>query len=192
MNRRLILTIVSACAIALTLSGTVLARSGSLPSGELRRLRAAVAPYHNFAAAEAAGYSIVGEPCVESPDGAMGFHAVNRSLTADLVSDALQPEILLYAPRSNGTLELVGVEYFQIALANTAGGPRPWFEATPPPLGFATTAPTVLGQTFNGPMPGHNPSMPWHYDLHAWVFEANPAGVFAPWNPAISCATAAG
>jgi hypothetical protein len=36
-------------------------------------------------------------------------------------------------------------------------------------------------------MPGHNPSMPWHYDQHVWLFETNPSGLFAPFNPALSC-----
>ena len=78
-------------------------------------------------------------------------------------------------------------EYFAVALANTANGPAPWFESTPPPDGFFNSAPSVLGRTFDGPMPGHNPQMPWHYDLHAWLFEANPAGTFVPFTPALSC-----
>jgi hypothetical protein len=36
-------------------------------------------------------------------------------------------------------------------------------------------------------MLGHNPQMPIHYDLHLWVGRHNPAGLFAQWNPAISC-----
>jgi hypothetical protein len=29
--------------------------------------------------------------------------------------------------------------------------------------------------------------MPWHYDLHVWLWEDNPTGLFAMFNPAISC-----
>lgn len=36
-------------------------------------------------------------------------------------------------------------------------------------------------------MPGHNPVMPIHYDLHVWVAEVNPSGLFPPFNPAVSC-----
>jgi hypothetical protein len=32
-------------------------------------------------------------------------------------------------------------------------------------------------------MPGHGPNEPEHYDLHAWVWHANPDGVFAEFNP---------
>jgi hypothetical protein len=36
-------------------------------------------------------------------------------------------------------------------------------------------------------MAGHAPGMPIHYDLHVWVVERNPAGVFAQWNPSVQC-----
>ena len=36
-------------------------------------------------------------------------------------------------------------------------------------------------------MTGHSPGMPVHYDLHVWLFDSNPDGVFAPWNPSVSC-----
>jgi hypothetical protein len=36
-------------------------------------------------------------------------------------------------------------------------------------------------------MPGHNPTMPIHYDLHLWFWADNPAGFFAPFNPNLSC-----
>jgi hypothetical protein len=29
--------------------------------------------------------------------------------------------------------------------------------------------------------------MPIHYDLHAWIWQANPAGVFEMWNPKVDC-----
>jgi len=163
------------------------AGDGPLPP-EVQEVRAAVARYHSFGQAERDGYSVEGEPCVASPAGTMGIHAVNPPLLADPAIDARQPELLLYVPKSNGKLELVGVEYWTIASANTAAaGPIPWFGAARPPLGFFTPTPSVLGQTFDGPMEGHTPTMPWHYDLHVWVAEANPSGVFAMFNPAISC-----
>jgi hypothetical protein len=36
-------------------------------------------------------------------------------------------------------------------------------------------------------MPGHNPTMPVHYDVHVWLFQENPSGFFAPFNPNLSC-----
>ncbi len=41
-----------------------------------------------------------------------------------------------------------------------------------------------------GPMEGRQPLLPeglHHYDLHVWLWKTNPAGVFAPTNPALRC-----
>jgi hypothetical protein len=158
--------------------------------GPWQQVRTLSARYHSYDQALAAGYSAAGEPCVESPDGAMGIHAVNGSLASDLAIDPLQPEILLYLPDETGAFQLIGVEYFSVALANSDAGPIPWFGGAPPDAGWFNPAPTVLGQTLQGPMPGHNPSMPWHYDRHVWIWADNPAGMFEPFNPALTCPTA--
>lgn len=156
-------------------------------SPELRAVKHATAQYHAVANAEHDGY-VQASPCEQSPAGGMGYHYVNQALALDPAIDPLRPEVLLYAPDRNGKLRLVGVEYFAVALANTPSGPAPWFGPTPPPAGFFNPAPTLFGQTFDGPMAGHAPQMPWHYDLHAWVGERNPSGTFAPWNPRVHCA----
>lgn len=174
-----------ALALFLALYTTSVTFAASL--GPWQDVKAATAPYHSLAQAVAAGYSIDGEPCVVSPDGGMGIHAVNRSLAGDLTIDPLRPEILLYEPDADGALKLVGVEYFEVALANSDEGPIPWFGANEPDAGWFNPAPSVLGQKFDGPMPGHNPFMPWHYDQHIWLWTDSPAGMFAIWNPAVSC-----
>jgi hypothetical protein len=152
--------------------GAVVAGDGSLPS-EWRQVRAAVARYHSFEQAARDGYTIENEPCVSSPDGTMGIHAINPALMADTTIDPLRPEILLYVPKDNGQLELVGVEY--------------WMADADGDLATDDDRPTVLGHPVDGPMPGHNPMMPVHYDLHVWVAEEHPSDLFAPFNPAISC-----
>lgn len=152
--------------------GSVAAGSGSL-TPELRAVRAAVAKYHDYDNAVAAGYSLAGEPCIASPVGTMGFHAVNGALIGAGVIDPLRPNVLLYAPRSDGSLKLVGVEYMKVDADQN--------------LSTAGDRPSLFGHAFDGPMPGHNPSMPIHYDLHVWVVEGNPSGTFANFNPSISC-----
>ena len=149
------------------------AGDGSLPA-ELQDVRAAVARYHSFEQAENDGYSIrVAEPCVRSPLGTMGVHAANRELMEDPAIDPLRPEVLLYLPDASGNLKLVGVEYFKAdADQNVA---------------TADDRPSLFRRPFQGPMPGHNPTMPIHYDLHAWVAEENPSGLFAQFNPTLSC-----
>ena len=150
-------------------TGVVAAGDGPLPPN-LRAVRAAVARYHSVNQALAAGYVPAGD-CTQSPFGAMGIHYTNPALLGPGL-DPANPEVLLYLPTAEG-LKLVGVEYFQAdADQNLAtDGDRP----------------SLFGQPFNGPMPGHEPGMPVHYDLHVWVAENNPAGVFAQWNPSIAC-----
>jgi hypothetical protein len=143
------------------------------PSDELQAVKAAMARYHSFDQAEKDGYSVVGEPCVASPLGTMGIHAENEALMADPAIDPLRPELLLYVPKASGKLQLVGVEY--------------WKADADQSLATANDRPSVFGMPFDGPMPGHNPTMPVHYDLHVWLFADNPSGLFAPFNPTLSC-----
>jgi hypothetical protein len=133
---------------------------------QLADVRKATAKYHDVNVALADGY-VPAPVCAAHPtEGGMGFHYIKPSLAGDLESNELQPELLLYAPTAAG-LKLVGVEYFQA----DAGQGRP----------------SLFGQGFNGPMPGHEPGMPVHYDLHVWLWEHNPAGMFAEWNVNVTC-----
>lgn len=164
------LSAVAAGAVALGATGTASGqgRETATEGSELAAVRAATARFHDVAVAEAAGYVPV-SPCEELPgSGAMGVHYLNPALAADGAVDPRRPEVLLYLPAEDG-LRLVGVEWFVAEAA--AGGTRP----------------QVLGVPFDGPMPGHSPDMPTHYDLHAWVWSHNPTGTFAAWNPALSC-----
>ena len=133
---------------------------------QLAAVKAATAKYHNVEAALADGY-VPASPCEASAAGAMGFHYIHpvRMTSPAIVGE--QPEILLYVPRPNGKLRLVGVEYWRAA----AAGPKPM----------------LFGQPFEGPMAGHAPGMPVHYDLHVWIWAHNPSGMFAQYNPAVSC-----
>ncbi len=163
-----------AAAAILVMSAVVAAAAAiASPPDELQAARAATARYHSFEQAQKSGYSVAGEPCVASPLGTMGFHAINAALMADPAIDPLRPEILLYVPKPNGKLKLVGLEY--------------WKADADQSLLTATDRPSLFGVPFNGPMPGHNPTMPVHYDLHVWLFADNPRGIFAPFNPAVSC-----
>lgn len=155
-------------------------------------VRNATAAFHDVDNAMAAGYALpVGEPCVWSPAGTMGLHMPNSALLASFPVEPTQPEVLLYLPKNGGGFKLVAVEYLQPVLyRNTATGDvAPWFPATGVPAGYVVVnpAPSLFGQTFQGPMAGHGPGMPWHYDLHVWAWAPNPSGTFAQWNPAIGC-----
>jgi hypothetical protein len=166
------------------------ARAAHSNAAAMRGVRQATAGYHDVDKAVAAGdVAPEAAACVEVPGlGAMGVHSVNLGLASDLVIDPLRPEVLLYLPKQGGGFRLIGVEYVVVALVATPTGPAPWFAQAAPPYPFVNPAPEVFGQTFDGPMAGHEPGQPWHYDLHAWAWAPNPAGAFAQFNPSLSCA----
>ena len=172
MSRSLIAALILAAMLGVLAISAAAAGIGKL-APDWRDVRAAVARYHSFQQAERDGYTVAGEPCVSSPDGTMGIHAINPTLMADATIDPLRPEILLYVSKANGELKLVGVEY--------------WMADADGDLTTDADRPSVLGQPADGPMPGHTPTMPVHYDLHVWLVAENPTGLFAPFNPAISC-----
>ena len=150
---------------------------------DVAKVRKATEKYHDVNKAIADGY-MPSPVCDENPGvGGMGYHYVNPTLAMDPKIDLTTPEILLYAPSSEAEkedgkteLDLVGVEYFYGIGAPDTQVPNP-----------APPAPILFGLPFDGPMLGHIPGMPPHYDLHVWIWRSNPSGIFAPWNPKVSC-----
>jgi len=137
----------------------------------LAQLRRDLAPYADVDRALADGFVPVSE-CTESPAGGMGVHYLHPARAMAPV-DASSPAILLYSPTRDGGLELIGAEWFQADADQD--------------LATDTDRPSLWGRPFAGPMAGHEPGMPVHYDLHVWLFDSNPAGVFAEWNTTVSC-----
>ena len=106
---------------------------------------------------------------MDYPKGAMGIHFVNVTIQGP--PDPMKPNVLIYEPVGK-ELKLVAVE---------------WLVPLTPDL---KQRPSLFGQSFMGPMEGHEPLIPKdyvHYDLHAWLFKNNPLGMFAPTNPEVSC-----
>jgi hypothetical protein len=137
--------------------------AGALPKvpPELEPVRAALDKYRDPVVAVRDGYfSTLG--CVQYPDGGMGVHFLNPRLFGP-VPDPMAPQILVYEPDAEGQLHLAtGVE----------------------------SRPEIFGQSFQGPMEGHEPLIPkevHHYDLHVWLFKENPAGLFNATNPDVNC-----
>ena len=175
MNGRVMLAAAALLTLAVAAGAAAITGGASAsPPDVVQAAKAAAANFHSIQQAEAAGY-VPASPCVESPAGGMGFHYENPALMADDAIDPARPEILVYAPKANGKLELVGVEY--------------WKADADQSLGTNADLPSLFGRAFEGPMPGHGPpgAMPIHYDMHVWVAEENPSGVFALFNPSLSC-----
>lgn len=147
-----------------------LEKTGVEDNRDLATLRAATAQFHRFDVAKKANYTyLFMNMCMvdQSPLqlGGMGYHYVNTDLLDDKV-DVAHPEALLYEPGSNGQLNLVAVEYVIPKAA--------WTQADPPRL---------FGRDFK-----LNAFDLWA--LHVWVWENNPSGLYADWNPRVSCANA--
>ncbi len=128
----------------------------------LASARSATAKYHDVNRALEDGF-INTQECVEVPGlGAMGIHFVRPDRIGNTTLNVREPEVLLYLPDEDGEFRLVGVEY-----------------VVPAPL--TTSVPTLYGRDFN-----FNPFRN-QYDLHAWIWRHNPSGMFADFNPKLSC-----
>lgn len=146
------------------------AAGGALTNDQLSAIasvRNATARFHDIADARAAGYtSQYPAGCAASPAGAQGFHYLNPALV-DATVELLKPELVMYEPQENGSLQLVGVDYVV-----------PFTQWT------ASEAPTLLGMPFMR----NEPLGVWA--LHIWAWRPNPTGMFAMWNPQVSCVNA--
>lgn len=136
----------------------------------LATMRRDLSRFRDVGVALLAGYVPV-SPCETSPEGGMGVHYLNPALVGS--TDPAAPAVLLYEPTADGGATLLGAEWFAVDADQD--------------LGTDADRPSLLGRPFDGPMLGHSPTMPVHYDLHVWLYEANPNGVFAPWNPRVGC-----
>jgi hypothetical protein len=129
----------------------------------LKSVRAATARFSSTAQARKAGY-LPDPTCVAVPSlGGMGHHWVNPALV-DPVFDPLHPEVVLYSRESGDNVKLVAVEYIVIDVGQAA----PTFDGHPFDVGGTPV-----------PVP--------HWSLHVWVHQQNPNGVFAPFNPTVTC-----
>lgn len=141
-------------------------------NAQLAEVRRLTAPYHNLDNAVAAGY-VLETRCISNPTlGAMGYHAVNATLRNDGEINLLEPDVLVYEKKPQGGYRLVAVEYFELVSS--------WEQAN----GLNAAPPTLFGA--NLPISDHPPFGP-HYELHVWLFKNNPSGMFASWNPTVSC-----
>ena len=147
---------------------------GRLPAGVHQALadaRSTLSKYRDPAAAVAAGY-IPTDTCIAGSAGGMGYHYVNiDNFLAGI--DINRPPVLVYVPTKDGGRTLGAAEWAAIDEDQD--------------LATDDDRPNLLGVPFNGPMLGHEDGEPIHYDLHAWLFVANPSGVLAPYNPKVTC-----
>jgi hypothetical protein len=167
--------------LAFISTGVAAADGGGEGGRKLRDVRRATAQFRNVDVAIAAGYGRFvdknGVACIDNPLGGMGIHYVNLDLVLDnppgtpSTVDPLRPEALVYEPR-DGELKLVALEYivFQAAWDAEHG-----------------SAPSLFGHQFAPIAEGNRYGIPAFYELHVWLWKANPRGMFQDWNPRVSC-----
>ncbi len=136
----------------------------SVLNRNVERIRQATAPYKDLAAAQAAGFPKTEPRCLSHPEmGVMGYHYADSRLLDDTLQ-LEKPEILLYAKDAEGRSVLTGVEYI-----------IPYSKWT------RKDAPRFLGRQLKR----SDPLQLWY--LHVWVWEENPSGLFADYNPKVKC-----
>lgn len=95
-------------------------------------------------------------------------------------TDFRLPAILIYEPQADGSLELVAVENLVFARAWHESGQaeRPTFHGVPYDSMSDDPATAIDEAHMFEP----------HFDRHVWIYRENPNGLFAQFNPAVSCA----
>lgn len=162
----LLVTVMVACATSATNSLRSVTRgySGAAVDGVVR-LRAATKTFTVLDNAVAAGYPREVKDCiVHEHHGAMGYHHLNtKYVDGTLVPE--HPQFLLYQRLENGTYQLNGAEFIVPY--------RFWARDSTPPV--------FMGQTLL-----REDAFKYWY-LHVWAWNANPDGLFADFNPNVSC-----
>ena len=151
------------------LSSLVIGSASAADSGRnslADHVRDANSRFKDVKVAVAEGYSPI--PCTSGIDGgAMGVHYVNPNYLKDAIPDLKRPQAVMYEPTADGKMALVAVEYI------TFKGPA-----------------SLGGQLFNFNGAPNRYGLDPFYELHVWVWKANPRGPFADMNPDVTCAHA--
>jgi hypothetical protein len=143
----------------------------------VRIVRDSTERFKDVKVAEAEGYALQ-FGCVSGDDfGAMGLHYINGNLVNGGVVDATRPQIVIYEPKPDGSLLLIGADYLVLADAWNAKHSGP---------------PELMGQFFHLFTSPNRFGLPNFYTLHVWAWKENPKGAFVNWHPNVSCASFAG
>lgn len=165
----------------------------------LAEVRAATERFRDVRVALAEGYirdpfdlcetaEMMGRPAAH---GAMGVHYFRPDLVGvtkppsprvdgdGTHTDFLQPSILIYEPQAGGSMELVAVENLVFQ--------RAWRDSgrSAPPSFHGVQYDTMQDDPATAADEAH--VFEPHFDRHVWIYRDNPSGVFAPFNPAVTC-----
>jgi hypothetical protein len=95
-------------------------------------------------------------------------------------TDFTKPGVLIYEPQADGSMALVAVENLVFLKAWEAAGNQE------PPSFHGVAWDKMVDDPATNVDEAHN--FEPHYDRHVWLYRENPNGVFAQYNPQVSCA----
>lgn len=189
----------AALAVVAGICGSV-ALAGNNGEPSLEEVKELTAKYQDVQVALAEGYIRDPGDICDTADmmgrpkelGAMGIHFFRPDLLGISAppnprvdgngthTDFLKPSILIYEPQADGSLELVAVENLVFAKAwHAAGHDRP-------PSFHGVEYDSMKDDPATAIDEAH--MFEPHYDRHVWLYRDNPNGVFAQFNPKVSCA----
>lgn len=167
---------------------------------DLAAVRAATERFRDVKVALAEGYVADPMNVCDTADmmgrpknlGAMGIHYFRPDLLGITAppnprvdgsgthTDFNQPAILIYEPQADGSLVLVAVENLVFAKSwHAAGNSRP-------PSFHGVEYDSMKDDPATAIDEAH--MFEPHYDRHVWLYRDNPNGIFAQFNPNVSCA----
>jgi hypothetical protein len=146
----------------------------SAPAGELVRIvKEATARFRDVEVAKREGYGLMFGCVTGDERGAMGLHFVNLALVADPALDPRRPEIVIYEPRPDGRVRLIGADFLVFK--------SDWDEQHP------NETPQLMGQLLHLFESPNRFGLPAFYTLHVWAWKDNPTGTFVNWHANVSC-----
>lgn len=197
------------------MSGTAASAATSLTPAEVARIDASSAPlagepslaeirlaterFRDIDVALAEGYirdpanmcetaDMMGRP---REDGAMGVHYFRPDLLGISAppnprvdgtgthTDFTSPGVLIYEPQADGSLALIAIENLVFVKAWTEAG------NDMPPSFHGMPYDTMVDDPATPIDEAHN--FEPHHDRHVWLYRENPNGIFAQFNPRVTC-----
>jgi hypothetical protein len=196
MRRQKMNKLMIAAVAAITLTA-----AGDVPPGEpsLEEVRAATARFQDEKVALAEGYIRDPSNMCDTADmmgrpaslGAMGVHYFRPDLLgisgppnprvngSGTHTDFRNPAILIYEPQADGSMKLVAVENLVFQKAWHAAGHKA------PPSFHGVAYDTMADDPSTAIDEAH--MFEPHYDRHVWLYRDNPNGMFAQFNPNVTC-----
>lgn len=185
--------------MALTAALVPALRPAPTPEPDLNAVRAATAKYKDVKVALKDGYVLEPTKTCETADmmgrpasaGAMGLHFLRADLLGITAppnprvdgvgthTDFTKPAVLIYEPQADSSMQLVAIENLVFIKSwELAGNTKP-----PSFQGVAFDRMVDDPATALDEAHGFAP----HYDRHVWLYRDNPSGVFAQFNPNVTC-----